>query len=565
MDALNRLLAQLSDLFKSMSPGARLTAGLLLAVVVVSIGYLFNTQSGGADAYLLSGQSFTADEMGAMEGAFGKAGLSDYTVEGSRIRISRSRQAAFLGALADAGAMPAHFGDYLSTAAAEAGPFTSREQREEMIKIAKQQELALVIRSMNGIESAAVHYDSQRQPGFQKAPITTASVSVKTRGQVPLAESQVSMIRSLVAAAIAGLQPEKVTIADLNGGRTYSAGSGGGGSAFDDAYLSRMREYQSSYESLILNRLSHIPGVLVTAGVELDRVMSKNQVETKVDPKTVTLQSKTEENTLTSTSSNGSGGRPGLAAQQPNQPATLGSGGGGSQTEDTRTRTENTSVTSHGSTTTQMAGLTPKRVTVSIGVPSTYIEKIWLQRNPPVAGQEAKKPDPAELTAVQDEELKRIREAVAPLIPQPTDAPGPVDTAQLLNVTTFSAVPPPDLVGPSFVNQLLSWLAQSWSSVAMIGLALMALMMLRSFVSAVPAAPEMPTITSTTVSGDEEETASPGGIAAGGAKEAAKPKQRSLQRKIGTGPSLREELVEMVREDPDTAAGILRSWIGNAS
>ena len=100
MDVFNKLLAQLSDLFKTMSPGARLTAGLLLVAVVVSIGYLFNAQTGGADAYLLNGQSFTADEMSAMEGAFGKAGLSDYTMDGSRIRISKSRQAAFLGALA---------------------------------------------------------------------------------------------------------------------------------------------------------------------------------------------------------------------------------------------------------------------------------------------------------------------------------------------------------------------------------------------------------------------------------------------------------------------------------
>ena len=67
---------------------------------------------------MLNGQSFTADDMARMEAAFGKAGLSDYTVEGSRIKVSEGRKAAFLGALADAGAMPAHFGDYLSTAAA---------------------------------------------------------------------------------------------------------------------------------------------------------------------------------------------------------------------------------------------------------------------------------------------------------------------------------------------------------------------------------------------------------------------------------------------------------------
>ena len=174
MDFLNKLLAQLSDLFKSLSPGARMTAGLLLAAVVVSIGYLFNAQSAGADAFLLNGQSFTTEELTAMEGAFGKAGLSDYTVEGGRIKISKSRQAAYLGAAADAGALPRSFGDHLSQAANNPGPFTSRAQQEEMMKVAKQRELAGIIRSMNGIENAVVHYDMQKRSGFGQAATAPA-------------------------------------------------------------------------------------------------------------------------------------------------------------------------------------------------------------------------------------------------------------------------------------------------------------------------------------------------------------------------------------------------------
>ncbi len=41
MDFLNKALAQFSDLFRSMTPGGRITAGLLLVVAVVSVGYLF--------------------------------------------------------------------------------------------------------------------------------------------------------------------------------------------------------------------------------------------------------------------------------------------------------------------------------------------------------------------------------------------------------------------------------------------------------------------------------------------------------------------------------------------
>jgi flagellar M-ring protein FliF len=32
-----------------------------------------------------------------------------------------------------------------------------------------------------------------------------------------------------------------------------------------------------------------------------------------------------------------------------------------------------------------------------------------------------------------------------------------------------------------------------------------------------------------------------------------------------TGPTLRDELTSMVKEDPDTAANVLRNWIGDAA
>jgi flagellar M-ring protein FliF len=38
-----------------------------------------------------------------------------------------------------------------------------------------------------------------------------------------------------------------------------------------------------------------------------------------------------------------------------------------------------------------------------------------------------------------------------------------------------------------------------------------------------------------------------------------------LKRKVSGGKSLRDELTEMVREDPDTAANVLRGWIGSGN
>lgn len=126
MDFFNQAMAQVAELFRSMTPAARITSGLLLAVLVVSLAYLFNHQISGGDSYLLGGQSFTSAEMSAMEAAFGKAGLSDYSVEGSRVKVPAGRKSVYLAALADSGALPANFGDFLNAAISKVGPFTTR-------------------------------------------------------------------------------------------------------------------------------------------------------------------------------------------------------------------------------------------------------------------------------------------------------------------------------------------------------------------------------------------------------------------------------------------------------
>ncbi|MCI0492283.1 MAG: hypothetical protein L0Z07_05040, partial [Planctomycetes bacterium] len=69
MDFVNTAIAQVSDLFRSMTPGARITAGLLLAVVVVSLGYLYQQGTAGPDAFLFGGQPLSDSELNQIEAA----------------------------------------------------------------------------------------------------------------------------------------------------------------------------------------------------------------------------------------------------------------------------------------------------------------------------------------------------------------------------------------------------------------------------------------------------------------------------------------------------------------
>ncbi|MGE0609194.1 MAG: flagellar M-ring protein FliF C-terminal domain-containing protein [Pirellulales bacterium] len=563
MDVLNKLFAQLTDLFKSMTPGARILAGLLLAVIVVSLGYLFNQQvSSGGDLYLMGGRNFSANELPAMEAAFDKAGLSAYTIDGNQIRVPYGKQAAFMGALAESGALPADFHSYLDKAISPETPWASKSQREEKIKFAKQQELALVIKSMAGIENAAVHYDSKKKSGLHASETQTASVTVKPSGTLPLDRNRVQMIRHLVGAAYAGLSPDSVTVIDMNG-RTYPAGSpddpvGGSG---EHKALATMEQYQERYKHELLDALAYVPGATVHVNVEIDPKLHFTERKVQVDPKTVEV-SATEENRIENTSSAPLGGRPGTAAQQPgaNQALSLATASSGNKTESEFTSRRGQNLVSHGETQMEEIGLTPKRITVAVGVPIGYYTKIWHEQHPTKGDEPKKTPNPDELKQIETEQVANIKAHVGHLLPKPI---GIVDPVPLVTVTSFhDTLSDAGLLPEAQTSELaMAWLGENWSTLGMGLLAVVSLFMLRSMLRAAPiepasAAANQNNILSATVTSD-----SPTGEAneAGEGGAATKKPKRSF----GKGPSLKDELVELVRDDPDAAANILKGWIGS--
>ena len=206
MDFLNKAFAQLNELFRSMTVGARITAALLLVVVTVSLVYLFRYETSSPDLYLMSGKRLSASELTAAELAFGAANLGPYEIEGNRIRVPRGQQARYMAALAEKKAVPNEFFGHLTDAVnGQGGLFRGdRHEREERIKLGMQKELSQIISNMSGIESARVFWDSETKPGLNPQTTKTALVSVRPTGSANLDEAQAANIRHLVARAIAG-------------------------------------------------------------------------------------------------------------------------------------------------------------------------------------------------------------------------------------------------------------------------------------------------------------------------------------------------------------------------
>ncbi|MBI3838469.1 MAG: hypothetical protein HY288_11120 [Planctomycetia bacterium] len=564
MDFLNKAYSQLADLFKSMTAGARVSAALLLVVTVVSIGYLFNQQVGGPDAYLMGGEMFSAGDLRDMEAAFGKANLSGAQVEGGRIKVARGQQSVYMAALADAGAMPAEFGDFMKKAASSNSFIPpNRLQQEALAKSARNHDLQLIINKMRGVDKCAVQIDEKVEKvksSLYDQSIITASVSVQTLGNRPLDEMQVSAIRGLVASSVAGMKPAAVTVIDLTSGRLFS-GNGGAeikpGGAIGD-YADYKKRHEMDWQQKISHVLSYIPGVLVTTNVELDPEVVNEQKSTEYDPaKAVVFKSR--EVTGRAADAPSTGRRSDTAEQNSiHQPATmLSSAGLGKNDEAGGLEQERAVPTTEKFVVRE--GRTPTRVTVSVAVPNSYYEKIWRQQNPTPEGQTEKKPDAAELDTLQESERKKIETAVLTLLPVPGDKTS--ESCPQVTVSTFYQVPQPVLPEVTALDNALAWTGQYWSTLSMILLALVSLIMLRGMVKAAPAARSTPTEgaafeTRPTLSLVADGT--PGGSGENTARGNAK-------RRADDGPSLRDELADIVRDDPDAAVSILRTWIGNAS
>jgi flagellar M-ring protein FliF len=545
MDFLNKAFLQLKDLLRSMSPGARITAALLLVMVVVSLTYLFRYHMAGPDGYLLNGEVFSQDELRAMQVAFGKEGLNGWDFENLKVRIPRGQQGAFMAALAKNDALPRRSGDFIEKALANTNVLMDSQHKQLVYKAAKEKEFAGQIRHMPDIQDAFVMFDVDTKRGFASQTIATASVGVIPRGSAALNAQDASAIRSIIVGGIAGMKPENVKVVDLIHGRTF--GDGSAGDPLGDDLATHTEHWVQFYKSQIQERLT-IAGARVSVNVQLDPTKASRERTSKLDPKptvaSTTSKSKTKQQDGTAPA-----GAPGVIANQAQsmRPTT----GKGSHQEEDETFEQTTNA--FGSTTTEkdVAGYAVKRVTASVGIPASYFENIWRHRQGIVAGTEPKKPPQAELDQIRTQEITKIRDAILLVLPAPE---GVTDPANLVSVVEYTDIPPEPVPEPGMPERVSNWFTEHWTTLGLIVLALVSLLILRSMLRAAPAADEplrAPVAQATGHSGSETP------------KKEESAAERRLKRLTGSGPSLRDELTQLVTEDPDAAANILRNWIGN--
>jgi flagellar M-ring protein FliF len=549
MDFLNKSLTQISELFRSMTPGARITAGLLLAVVVISVGYLFKQSTAGPDAFLFGGEMLPDSELTRIEAALGDATI-DWQREGNRIRVSAGQQAAALAAISDAGALPRNFNDILEKALDKGGPWESAAATRERLKIAKQQQLTEIVRAHDWVEDAVVIYDEQAPRGLSGVKQVTGSVSVRPMVGEVLDPRRAKKLQNLVAAGVIGLKPEDVVVTNL--GEGSGAGSDGGiyPELFEDDYMKNKVAFEMQKRESIANALSDIPGIRVEVNADFDDTFERMTRTVKPDPKPTPVRTSETSETITKTN-DAAGGQVGVRAQGPTAipPAPVAA----ANVDKSETRSEEAeNLVGAEENRTLAKGYLPREIWATVAIPTSYLESLWKSQNPSATDPPTKQ----DLTPVETQVKTAVENIVEPLLQ--LQAIEGENNYKHVSVSFVPSLPVPQIEPPSTSTKALAWAGRYWSTLAMLGVAMFSLLVLRSVVrgttsgDAASAALAAPALTL------HSDAGSPA------AESQAEPEEERPRLRFKKGKSLKDDLVEIVREDPDAAADILRSWISKA-
>jgi flagellar M-ring protein FliF len=165
-------------------------------------------------------------------------------------------------------------------------------------------ELARTIRAIDRIQAARVHLVLPERPLFaRETPEPSASIVVRVRGS--LEPQQIRAIRHVVASAVNGLKPQRVSIVDEAGQLLADGASTDGDSAVGD-------ERRSAYEKRMRNQIEAIVSSVVGSGrarVQLSADFDYNkitQTSDRFDPEGRVLRSsQTREESSATADNNG--------------------------------------------------------------------------------------------------------------------------------------------------------------------------------------------------------------------------------------------------------------------
>lgn len=370
----------------------------------------------------------TAEESARVE-TFLRASNIDYKVEGADIMVDPARHRWVQAQLAQQGALPADNTMYFEDMIAQQSWTKTTEQTRQMNTIARQNELALIISNMGGIDRASVIMDVPMRRALgaaDKAP--TASVTVFGAG---VTQDTVDAVAHLVASSTAGLRIGNVRVIDGTTNRQYKARSDADFSA--SSYNEHVAKTEAMLRDKLLEMVSYIEGAIVTVHAQVDITHEVKSVTMAMpeDQGSVRLSRQSTASSM-ETSEAAEGGGPGVGA---NTGTSIPTGAAtGSRSEQSEESSDYEVRIGMEERTIQDPKGHAVKISAVVNIPRGYFVRVY---NESVGGGEeaegdgadeegAAGPSDEDIAGVRDAEIARIREEVRSLVDMSAKANGSV-------------------------------------------------------------------------------------------------------------------------------------------
>ncbi len=560
MGFLRQTLLQVQEHLKGLTVSQKVAIALCVGLIAVSLAWLTHW-SVTPDMVDLLPQPFNSQELSTAERELKRLNVAyknvAYKVAGDRVLVPADQRDFLLARLQESEALPSDTRIGFAKLMEQQSIFVSYDDAQWQRQVALGNELARVLRKFTGVRAASVFIDRPAKRGFgENRAEPKASVFLEMKPNASVGRSFVDAVAGFVSGAVVGLRPQAVSIVDATTGQRYEPTSKDGAMSAD--FLEDRRKKEEHYAQKIRDQLSYIRGVLVGVFAELETEARRTETRKLGNP----LQLE-EETTSDVERAGGTDGEPGV---MPNVAARIPGGTtGGSNREQTVEKARYAKGDETVTTSENMRGVI-KRLTASINVPRSYLVQVYKQRS----GTD-KSPTDAELEPIVGEQLALIKSQVKPLIDATTE--------EQVQVGWFYDLPAATDVASAATIDLAETMATYARPAVLAGLAVLSLAMMLILVRrAQPgAALGMGTAGVAAAGGGYGGGSGGGGTSGrrtveelltveGGPVGKAQPTQPILEgREVDEYTLKSQQIVEqvndLVKDDPDAVASMLRKWI----
>ena len=406
MDQVRQAMANIQQQVGKMTASQKLLLASLSVIAVMTLFLVSQYAAKPAMVNLMAidGQVDTVRSL--------QMGGFDVQMIDGQVVVPQGQQRLAISYLAETGQLPGDttllFGNLIGSQDWKA----SSAQHRQQFNIAKQNELALTLSSFGSIKKASVILDIPMASGLGRASRSaTASVTLFTSSGGAVSQALVDSVAMVVSGAVSGLSSSSVQVIDGTNGRARKVTDEGSRSS--GRYLEYATEVEKHTQQKIESMFGHIPGVIVSVTAQVDITAVQTSESFYMPSGEGSVSAIASETTNTNSSKQASrGSEPGVRS---NQTASINTGGGSGTSTDIETG-ETTFQNAFGQRTKNIAdprGM-PTKVNASVIFPQEYIQGIIASARPVVEGEE-----PTPVTKEEAEEFFRLEKVIFENLIQP--------------------------------------------------------------------------------------------------------------------------------------------------